>query len=163
MRRLSGQSALFDDADGDVMPLLIVLGAFLLAMIGSDLVLNGAKVQTGLAKVLLVYAGVGAAMLLYRCGTDGSIVAFAIFWAGGFLSWFGVRSHVESSILLRMLALLQYRRKTRSELLDEYEAAYGQAHRLEELLRAGLVVRGPQGIEVTPKGRLIVRAAGWLQ
>jgi ribosomal protein S19E (S16A) len=62
-----------------------------------------------------------------------------------------------------MLALLQYRRKTRSELLDEYEAAYGQAHRLEELLRAGLVVRGPQGIEVTPKGRLIVRAAGWLQ
>jgi hypothetical protein len=144
------------------MSLLIGLGAFLLAVIGSDLVLNGAKVQTGLAKVLLVYASVGSVVLLYLRWVDGSLVAFAIFWGGGFLSWFGVHSHVESSILLRMLALLQQGRKTRGELLQEYEACCGQAQRLEELLRAGLVVEGAQAIELTPKGRLIVRAAAWL-
>jgi len=135
-----------------------------LAMVCSDLVLHGAKMQTGLLRALGVYAAIGSGTLLYLQLAGGAgAVAFAIYWAGAFLSWFGVRSHLESSILLRMLALLQSGSKTKGELIDEYERSYGEVQRVEELLRAGLVACGPEAIEVTPKGRLIVRAAAWLQ
>jgi hypothetical protein len=144
---------------------LAVLGiGYLITMICSDLVLRGAKVQTRLVPVLLVYALSGTVLLAYlRVVNAAGVVAFGICWVGAFLSWFGVRSHIESSILLRMLCLLRERRKTASELIGEYESCYGPARRVQELQQAGLIARGAQGIELTPKGKLIARAAAWLQ
>jgi len=144
--------------------LTVVGAAFVAAILGSDLTLAGAKVQTRLARVLLVYAAVGALLLLYLRWTQAAgTVAFSIYWAGAFLSWFGIRSHIESSILLRMLFLLKDGALSRPELLAAYERHYGAAQRLEELMRAGLLQPGPHGLEATRKGMFIAKAAAWLR
>lgn len=147
-----------------MMHLAVVGAAFVAAILGSDLTLAGAKVQTRLARVLVVYATVGALLLVYLHWTHvAGTVAFSIYWAGAFLSWFGIRSHIESSILLRMLFLLKEGAMSRSELLAAYERHYSAAQRLEELQRAGLLQPGGRGLEATRKGMLIAKAAAWLR
>jgi hypothetical protein len=89
--------------------------------------------------------------------------ALLIFWAGAFLTSFGVRSHVESSILLRMLYLLRKGTVFESDLLQQYEPQYGKAHRLENLFRGGLLKKGPEGTVVTPKGNFILRVVSLLK
>jgi hypothetical protein len=83
-------------------------------------------------------------------------VPFTIFWGGAFLSWFGVRSHIESSILLRMLFLLRRHPMTESALIAEYTSLYGEAMRREELFRGGLAVRTGDRVSVSPKGKAIL-------
>jgi hypothetical protein len=144
--------------------LLLILAALVCAMVGSELALRGTKLQTGLVRVMIVWGGVylvGVYPLL-RWGDTGPVV-FTIFWGGAFLSWFGVRSHVESSILLRMLYLLRRQPMPEARLLDEYEAHYGQATRVEELVRGGLVSRNGEQLLVTPKGKRILRVAAKLR
>lgn len=144
--------------------LTVVGAAFAAAILGSDLALAGAKVQTRLARVILVYAAVGALLLLYLRWTHvAGTVAFSIYWGGAFLSWFGIRSHIESSILLRMLFLLKNGALSRAELLAAYERHYGAPQRVDELLRAGLLQPGPDGLAATRKGLFIAKAAAWLR
>jgi hypothetical protein len=103
-------------------------------------------------------------LLLYLRWTHvAGTVAFSIYWAGAFLSWFGIRSHIESSILLRMLFLLKNGAMSRSELLTTYERHYSATQRLEELKRAGLLQPGARGLEATRKGMFIAKAAAWLR
>ena len=144
--------------------LFIVVGGFLLAVCLSEVVLRGTKLQTGLAKVVLVHMIVAALLLVYLFA-KGRFVwdALLIFWAGAFLTWFGVRSHMESSILLRMLYLLRKGTSSESELLQEYESHYGEAQRLEELFRGGLMEQTSGGIVVTPKGKFILRVVSLLK
>src|ERR1700733_9243702 len=141
----------------DMMGLLLVLAFLFAAMAGSEFALGGTKLQTGLARVLVVWGG--AYLLgvfpLVRYGDIGP-VAFTIFWGGAFLSWFGVRSHVESSILLRMLYLLRRGPMEEARLLEEYESHCGQAVRMEELFRGGLASNDGNRLAVTPKGRNIL-------
>ena len=145
-------------------PLVVLGGAFVVAAAGSDLILAGAKVQTGLLRVLVVYAVLGAVLLVYlRWTQTAGAVAFLIYWAGAFLTWFGIRSHIESSILLRMLAFLRDGARSRAELLALYEEHYSLAQRMDELTRAGLVRPGLHGPEPTRKGAFIARAAAWLR
>ena len=96
--------------------LLAVLVALFAAFAGSELALRGTKLQTGLARVLGVWAIVYAGLLVYleTIGSTG-FIACTLFWSGAFLSWFGVRSHVESSILMRMMYLLRSRPMTADE------------------------------------------------
>ena len=61
-------------------------------------------------------------LLLYLAITRlSAVLPFAIFWSGAFLTWFGVRSHIESSILLRMAYLLRGHPMQPGELLEEYD------------------------------------------
>jgi hypothetical protein len=144
--------------------LLAVVGALLAVMAASELILGGMKLQVGLAHVLLVWAAIylTAIWVLLRYGDIGPI-AFTIFWGGAFLSWFGVRSHIESSILLRMLYLLRGGPLTEAQLLARYSCHYGEAMRIAELERGGLVTRDGGRLFVTRKGRVILAVVAALR
>ena len=147
-----------------MMGLSIVAVALFVAAVASELVLRGTKLQTGLGRVLVAWAVTYLAALypLWAYG-DTTPLPFTIFWGGAFLSWFGVRSHVESSILLRMLYLLRDRPLSESELLAEYTAQYGPEMRFEELLRGKMATRNGDVTSVTPKGKTILRVVSLLR
>ena len=113
------------------------------------------RLETVPRTVLTVYP-------LFRYGDTGPIILL-LFWGGAFLSWFGIRSNVESSILLRMVYLLRKRPMTDSDLVAEYGAHYGQAMRLAELYRGGLAVKEGERTSVTSKGRNILRVVSVLR
>jgi hypothetical protein len=134
--------------------LVVVLFA---AMAGSEFVLRGTKLQTGLGRVLVTWAAVWIFSLypLFRYGAVDPI-AFTLFWGGAFLSWFGVRSHIESSILLRMLHLLRRGPTSEPEILKAYLEHAGPNARIEELLRGGLARKVGATTIVTSKGKTIL-------
>jgi hypothetical protein len=137
--------------------LLIVAAALLIAAMGSELALRGTKLQTGLGRVLAVWAGVYLPTIaLLVIGGSISPFSFTLFWGGAFLSWFGVRSHIESSILLRMLNLLRPRPMEQAALVAEYLELCGQSARTGELLRGGLAIENAGKLVVTDKGRKIL-------
>lgn len=143
--------------------ILAVLVALLSVFAGSELVLRRTKLQTGLARVLAVWATVYIALLAYletRAATG--FLACTLFWGGAFLSWFGVRSHVESSILMRMMFLLRSRPMTADELLKDYESHYGESMRMEELVK-GALIQNTEDRRITPKGRMILRIVAMLR
>jgi len=147
------------------MSALSILAASLgAAFVGSEVVLRGTKLQTGLTRVLawwaLVYAGVIALLLAQQ---QISPVAFTILWGGVFLSWFGVRSHIESSILLRMLVLLRQQPLTEAQLVARYTSRFGEAVRLDELCRGGFAEHVRGTVSVTRKGQRILRAVAALR
>lgn len=144
--------------------LLILAGSVLAALVGSELALRGTKLQTGLSRVLVVWAFVWAFTLypLFRYGGIGPLT-LTIFWGGAFLSWFGVRSHIESSILLRMLYSLRREAKTESSVLGEYSTHFGPAMRVEELSRGKMTVKQGERTVVTSKGKIILRVVSKLR
>lgn len=145
--------------------LLIVAAALLASAVASELALGGTKLQTGLGRVLMAWTGIYLAALypLWEYGGVGPI-PFTIFWGGAFLSWFGVRSHIESSILLRMLYLLRTKPElSERELLAEYTSHYGPDMRFEELLRGRMTVLRDGVTSVTPKGKTILRIVSLLR
>jgi hypothetical protein len=137
--------------------LALTLGALLLVMTASELALRGTKLQTGLGRILVVWTLVYLAVAypLWRFG-EVRLVALTVFWGGAFLSWFGVRSHIESSILLRMLHILRRGSRAESALISEYLTHAGHAVRTEELVRGNLAERTAGGLIVTKKGRGIL-------
>lgn len=138
--------------------LSVLLVSWIITMIFCELVLKGSKLQTGLPKVLLVYCLIGGGLVAYSFAFGFvSPIAVMVFWSGCFLSWFGIRSHLESSILLRMLFLLRKHPWTERELLAEYDSHYGASTRLEELVRGGLTQAGSNPPVLTSKGQTIVK------
>lgn len=137
--------------------ILLVLGALVAVMVLSEIVLGKTKLQTGLSRILaawtLVYLA-GIYFVVYYGSV--SVLAFTIFWGGAFLSWFGVRSHIESSILLRMLHLLRRGPQSEAEIVSAYMAIGGEDVRIEELLKGRMAVRNGDGFIVTPKGKTIL-------
>jgi hypothetical protein len=142
---------------------LILFAGFLLAIISSELVLRGTKLQTALFKVAGIHLFwlCAVALFLYE-RYEFSFVVALIFWAGAFLTWFGVRSHLESSILLRMLFFTRSGPMTENDLLLKYESHHSEESRLEELFRAELLEREPNGIRITAKGRWMANVATFL-
>ncbi len=135
----------------------IIAAALLVVAIGSELALRGTKLQTALGRVLVVWAGVYLPAVAALAITGGaSPFSFTVFWGGAFLSWFGIRSHIESSILLRMVHLLRLGPMAQSALVAEYLALCGQSARTDELLRGGLAVQNAGELVVTAKGRNIL-------
>jgi hypothetical protein len=143
---------------------LVLLGGAVVAALASEYVLREGRIQTRFAQILCVHSATGLAVLLYLVFAGHTrLIPAAILWCGMFLSWFGVRSHIESSILLRMAYMLRQGPMGEDRLLAQYEAHYGGSMRLEELLRAGLVEKIPSGMALTTKGSRIHRAASWLR
>ena len=140
------------------MTQLLVVAAFFACIVLCELVLKGTKLQTGLIKVFLVHALCWIALLIFLVtNNESGIIAMTIFWAGAFLTWFGIRSHIESSVLLRMLYLLKQQPVTANQLLSRYHSHYGKELRIEELVRGGLLERGSNELRVSSKGNLILR------
>ena len=147
-----------------MIDLLFLFAAFVTAVIIAELVLGRTKIQTGLSKILVVHLICAAATLLFFEWKEKiGICPFILFWGGAFFSWFGIRSHVESSILLRMLYLLREQRLTAEDLLQAYESHYGGADRMEELFRGGLIERRGEHTILTKKGRWILAVASQLK
>jgi hypothetical protein len=146
-----------------MMGLLIALAGILAAMVGSELALHGTKLQTGLSRVIVVWGLVYLAALYpaYRHATGP--LALTVLWGGAFLSWFGVRSHIESSILLRMLYLLRKAPLPEASILSAYGAHYGEAMRIEELAKGGMTSKEGERTIVTPKGKTILRVVSMLR
>jgi hypothetical protein len=137
--------------------LFVLAAALVLAAVGSELALRGTKLQSGLSRVVIVWGVVWLAAL-YPSRAYGGIdpVTLTIFWGGAFLSWFGVRSHIESSILLRMLYLLRREPRAEADLLATYASRFGAATRMEELVRGGMMVERDGTNVVTAKGKRIL-------
>jgi hypothetical protein len=139
------------------MALALVGFGLLVTLVGCEVVLRGTKLQTGLSRVLVVWGALFLVTLLALVAAESlSAVVFTIFWGGAFLSWFGVRSHIESSVLLRMLVLLRHEPLTESMLITNYMQLYGEAARLRELCQGGLAKRVGQTVIETEKGRRIL-------
>jgi hypothetical protein len=135
----------------------LAAAAVLVPIVGSELALGGTKLQTGLTRVLVVWiGGYVAAMSWFVRDADTGLVALTILWSGVFLVWFGVRSHIESSILFRMLFILRQCPMTDARLVDEYTARYGESMRIAELCRGGLIDKHGDRVRVTPKGKAIL-------
>jgi len=142
----------------------LAAAAIVASAIGSELTLQGSKLQTRPTRVLAVWIGGYVATTAWLLGQGHTaLVAFAVFWCGAFLLWFGVRSHIESSILLRMLCLLRHGPMTDAQVVAEYASLYGESRRLAELRRGGLVVEDHDGMHVTPKGKVVLLFASKLR
>jgi hypothetical protein len=138
--------------------------AVLIPVIGSEFALGRAKLQSASARALAVWivGYLAAACWLALHGGSG-VIAFTIFWGGTFLLWFGVRSHIESSILLRMLFLLRQRPMTDARLLETYASVYGESMRLDELCRGRFIVKQRDTMRITPKGKAVLRVVSKLR
>jgi len=144
-------------------PFLVLFGGAFAAIALSELMLAGTKLQTGFVKVVVSFVITGACVLAYfLLSGKAGIVAVGTLWSGLFLSWFGVRSHLESSILLRMLFLLRNSPMTAQNLLSVYEGHYGEASRLEELYLGGLLKKEESGNVLTPRGKSVLRIVSFL-
>ncbi len=141
-----------------------VAAAALLAAAGlSELVLRGMKLQTGLVRIVAAWALPYAAAAGWSVRHDASVIVLTIFWIGAFLAWFGIRSHLESSIALRMIYRLRERPMREGELIDAYLSTQSESMRLAELRRAGLIAAGAGAMCVTPKGKLVLRLTSLLR
>ena len=115
------------------------------------------KLQTAIGRVLAPYlAGLVVALVVVTSVEPAALLAF---WIGLLATWFGVRSHLESSILLEMLIALRDGGCSRDALLARCRDEYGPAARTGELVRGGFLARTPEGVMPTRKGRLAARAA----
>ena len=135
----------------------LAAAAVLLPALGSMFVLRGAKLQTALFRVLLVWLFAGALVAMWMTRVvDSGFVAVALFWAGAFRTWFGVASHLESSILLRMLMVLRTSPMTDDQLVARYTTLHSEPMRLGELRRGGFIAGERDDLHVTPKGKLVL-------
>ena len=144
--------------------LAIVALALVSAAAASEIALGGTKLQTGLARVLVAW-GLVYLVAIWWVLTTGQVspIAFTVLWGGAFLSWFGVRSHIESSILLRMLVLLSRRPMAARQLIADYTVRCGEDARLEELCKGGLAQREGNRAVATVKGQKILRVVARLR
>jgi hypothetical protein len=139
---------------------LVLAGAFAVSLAAIEIVV-ARKLQSALPTIALIHAlGLIAALGLVR--TVG-VLGVLVFWSGLAACWFGVRSHIESSILFRLLHLLRQDAATREDVLGRYYRDHSEEARLDELLQSGLVVRTAGGLVPTAKGRFVARVAARLR
>lgn len=148
------------------MVALTLPAAFLITSAVSELLIRRRSVQGSLARLGAAHvAGLSATVwLLVRDGSLG-LFPLVLFWGGAFTAWFGVRVHLESSILFRMLHMLEDHAQSRASLVSAYEARYGGPQRLQQLVRAGFVAIPASGeaVSLTPKGLIVSRIACFLR
>ena len=146
--------------------LLILVFGFALTSVCCEVLVRPRKLQSALGRIALLH-GLVLTSFAGFLGAHGIMrpVPVAIFWSGALLFWFGFRSHIESSILLRTIHLLGRNPMTRDQLNTLYNARYGRTERVEELIRAGLVSRdrGRMIVFPTRKGVMIARLVLWLR
>jgi hypothetical protein len=146
---------------------LLVLGAvFAVAIVACDLLRAGSKLQAALGRIAIVHASGLAVSLIFLVATDlMRVVPILIFWCGASLAWFGVRSHIESSILLRVAYMLRGGPMTRGEVIARYDVHYGQTQRLANLVGGGLLRSRPDEASwiLTTNGLRVVRLVSRLR
>lgn len=137
------------------MTLAALFLAFAAATAAGQALLRGDKVQARLGRVAAIHLLIALPLMvaLARWG-ETSPWALLLFWSGAGLTWFVVRSHLESSILLAMLDEVARGTSDRDELRRRLPARHGAGARIRELETAGLIDNGAE-LRITRKGRLV--------
>ncbi|MCI0444240.1 hypothetical protein L0152_13645 [bacterium] len=143
--------------------LLVTFASFVLCALICEIPLRFAKIQSALLKILFIHFMIASLTYIFLLSLSVNLSSFLILWSGAFLTWFGIRSHIESSILLRLLSILKPAPMTSAELIKAYEKQHGIAVRREELIRSGLVEAKTDGFRLTSKGRVILAIASFLR
>jgi hypothetical protein len=141
------------------MDVLTVISGFFLAIILSELFLRKNKIHTSLVSIIIMHVVVFLVLYLLQpiINIKLNLIAVIIFWAGAFLAWFVVRSHLESSVLLQMIHLIgKHSDISKDNLCSLYESVYSPELRLKELIKGGLIENNPNKVIVSRKGHLIV-------
>jgi hypothetical protein len=142
---------------------LLALAGFALASGMSQLAIGRRKVQSRLVLVAAIHLAVLFAILAAVPREDSAqIGGVLIFWSGAGLSWFVVRSHLESSILLAMLLEIGDRSVTREGLIEVARKTHSFDRRLQELRGAGLLRDAAGAPHVTRRGRAVLVVFDWL-
>ena len=143
--------------------LMIFFGAVVLSVFCMEKAVSGEKVQSRTGTALCCHAVIGTAVTAYLGAVrHGALVGFLVAWSGVFLSWFVIRSHIESSILLRMLLLVRKEPLAAEDIVGRYLARYGTRERLRELIGAGLLVFSHEEYRLTQKGRAVLKMVDFL-
>ena len=139
-----------------MIALVLSAAGLLAAAVACELSLRGMRIQSGFARAFVCFALIGLTTAFSLDSINAlPLASFVVLWIGGFLFWLGARSHVESSILLRMLYLLLSGARSHDELLDIYEEHYDLRTRVRELRAAGLVASGTPA-SLTATGKLVL-------
>jgi hypothetical protein len=140
--------------------LFVLFGGFAASACAIEL-LVARKLHTAVGRVIAIHL-IGLSAALYFMRTV-DVAAALVCWSGLFVAWFGIRSHIESSILLRILYFLRGGPLTRDEILGCYDREYGRAIRIDDLVKAGLLSRRSHEIALTARGRAVARLAALLR
>ncbi|MGE0785932.1 MAG: hypothetical protein AB7S26_09610 [Sandaracinaceae bacterium] len=140
--------------------LVAALGVLTVVALVAEVVVRGATVLARLPTVVAIFfAGAAIAIAVWIPLGGGSVACLLALWLAGFTLWLVVRSHVSSSISLRMAWMLARRPMSEPELLARYDEAYGAVHRGAQLRNAGLGEGAADGVRPTARGRWIVLLA----
>ena len=133
------------------------------AILLGGIVLREKKSQSGFTSYIVFNLVIGMTVLgapkLTGCA---DIWAVGVLWIGFVMSWFAVRSHVESSILLRMALMVRDGVQTADVLVACYRRVYGHEARVGELAETGLVSLEGGETSATRKGRVVLAVRSWL-
>ena len=85
-----------------MLALLVLCAGFIVTLAGCEWLRPPGKLQSVLPRIALIQlAGLLTTAVILLAGGRMRPVPIFIFWSGAALAWFGCRSHLESSILLR--------------------------------------------------------------
>ena len=89
--------------------LLILCGGFLLTLAGCEWLRPIGKLQSAVPRIGIIHVvGFATTAMILLAGGLMRVVPTLVFWSGATLAWFGLRSHLESSILLRMVYMIDH-------------------------------------------------------
>jgi hypothetical protein len=138
-----------------MMTIGFILLFFLIAIIISEAAVGGRKVHFAAATLVVVHGALCAIATVFAT-RDGTVspVPVLFFWGGALLTWIGIRSHIENSILLRMLYFLRTSpNMTRSALSEAYDSHHGTELRLRELEDSGFINRTDSQVKLLAKAQ----------
>lgn len=146
----------------NVLVLEIVISA-LLTLFASEKRLKGRRLQSSINRVFPVFMGAALLSFIFAFIIHQSyLLVIAMFWSGLFLTWFGTRSHLESSILIGMLVALRNEKLSENSLVDVYLSQYGAQDRLTELRETGVLEQNSMDVVLTNKGRSMIKIINFL-
>jgi predicted transcriptional regulator len=147
----------------DTLLIVALMTCTLLAPIGAEIVLKGRRLQSNVKRVVPLYI-----VMALCCITIGAYthyphpIVILMYWCGYFLTWFGIRSHLESSILLKMLTTLQKSSLSRDELMKAYLQSYSIRSRITELENSGLLESKKDIVSITTSGKKLLSIIDFL-
>ena len=141
--------------------ILILYIIFAYAFFETVLLFLKSKLQSNLFLVLGFAASGFIPLVFILPGIH--FVVLAIFWLGLFLAWFGIKSHIESSILFRIIFLLKKSpSETPESLNDKYKKENGPGVRLSELVKGGFLDSFDSSYSLRTKGMAAAKIFSWI-
>lgn len=140
---------------------LVCLAGSFAFLIATHHLLGRALPNWGALLRLIVALPPSVALLWWATRSLGySILAYgALFWLLFFSALYVFAFTLsQSSISVKLIGMLRDGALDRSEIERSYSPGYMVERRIERLFASGLATRGPDGLKLTPRGRLLVKS-----